>query len=388
MYKGEDHMDVVRIGIIGVGGMGTGHARNLPKVQEVKLTAVADVDPTALKTATDAFDVPGFPTSTALIHSGLVDAVLIATPHYFHAPIAIEAMRAGLHVYCEKPMAVQASEADKMIQVAKETGKTLAIGFQMHTDPELQAAYKLVAEGKLGEIYRTLLVEGRFRSQAYYDSASWRATWKGEGGGVLMNQAPHFMDVFIWLGGLPKRVWAKCNTRQHDIEVEDEAMAMLEYANGAVGLFHESVNELPTSSRLELLGEYGKIVLDDGKLRFWEVPAGVKGFTRGAKNMWDKVQAREVEVEVGTGEGGQADLVRNMARHIMHGEPLLTPAEACLGQVELTNAIMLSSETGQPVDIPVDRAAFDALIQRKIAESKFTKSVSDASKRVTDPNLR
>ncbi len=380
-------MDVVRIGIIGVGGMGTGHARNMPKVEEVKLTAVADIDPTALKTATEAFDVPGFPTASALIESGLVDAVLIATPHYDHAPIAIEAMRAGLHVLSEKPMAVQVSAADEMIRVAKETGMTLAVGFQMHTDPQLQAAHKLVTEGRLGEIYRTLLVEGRFRSQAYYDSASWRATWRGEGGGVLMNQAPHFIDVFVWLGGLPSRVWARCNTRQHNIEVEDEAMAMVEYPNGAVGLVHESVNELPTSSRLELLGEYGKLVLEDGKLRFWEVPQGVKGFTHAAKNMWDKAEAREVDVPVEPGEASQAALVSNVARHIMYGEPLLTPAEDCLPQVELTNAIMLSSELQQPVDVPVDRAAFDAFIERKKAESKFAKTVS-GSARTTDPNLR
>ncbi len=222
-------MDTVRFGIIGVGGMGSGHARNMPFIDEVELTAVCDISPQALGVATEAFGVPGFATHTELLDSGLVDAVIVATPHYFHPPIAIDAMERGIHVISEKPMAVTVSGAEAMIEAARRTGVVFSVMFQQRTLPVSQAAKRLVDEGRLGELYRTLLIDSHFRSQAYYNSAGWRATWKGEGGGVLLNQAPHGMDLFTWLGGMPSRVIAKVATRQHTIEVEDEATALIEY---------------------------------------------------------------------------------------------------------------------------------------------------------------
>lgn len=380
-------MAVVRFGIIGMGGMGTGHANNMPKISEVKMTAVCDIDPVALKTATETFDVPGFANATDLINSGLVDAVLIATPHYFHAPIAVEAMKAGLHVISEKPMTVQLSEADKMIQAAKETGKTFGVMFQQRCLPEVQAAYKIIKEGRLGEIRRTMLIDAHFRSQAYYDSATWRATWRGEGGGVLMNQGPHGMDLFVWLGGLPSRVTAQCATRQHRIEVEDEALAIVNYPNGATGFVYETVNEAPTSTRIELLGEYGKLVLEYGSVRFWEIPAGVRAFSDSTDQMWGRPEWREVEVPLEPRETGHAAIVRNVARAILQGEPLISPGAEAINQLELADAILLSGFTGKPVDIPVDRAAFDkwlAGMKRRYPGKKST----GPTKRITDPQFK
>jgi len=377
-------MDIVRFGIIGVGGMGTGHAANMPKITEVKLTAVCDIDRTALKTAMENFDVPGFDNATALINSGLVDAVLIATPHYFHPPIAIEAMKAGLHVISEKPMAVQVSAAGEMIRVAKETGKIFSVMFQQRALPESQAAHKLVAEGRLGEIYRTMLIDAHFRSQAYYDSATWRATWRGEGGGVLMNQGPHGLDLFTWLGGLPSRVTAYAAIRNHRIEVEDVAAALLEYPNGATGYVYETVNEAPTATRLEFLGEKGKLVLEGGRIRFWEIPAGVRAFSDSTDQMWGRPEWREVEVPVEPRETGHAAIVRNVARAILYGEPLLVPGEEAINSLELADAIMLSGFTKKPVNVPVDRAAFDAWLERK---KKTSKEKRGESKRITDPQF-
>ena len=380
-------MDIVRFGIIGMGGMGTGHANNMPKISEVKLTAVCDTDPVALKTAMDTFDVPGFNNATDLINSGLVDAVLIATPHYFHAPIAVEAMKAGLHVISEKPMTVQLSEADKMIQAAKETGKTFAVMFQQRCLPEVQAAYRIIKEGRLGEIRRTMLIDAHFRSQAYYDSATWRATWRGEGGGVLMNQGPHGMDLFVWLGGLPSRVVAQCATRQHNIEVEDEALAIVNYPNGATGFVYETVNEAPTSTRIELLGEYGKLVLEYGSVRFWEVPAGVRAFSDSTDQMWGRPEWREVEVPLEPHETGHAAIVRNVARAILQGESLISPGPEAINQLELADAILLSGFTGKPVDIPVDRAAFDKWLAGMKRRYPGKKSAGPA-KRITDPQFK
>jgi predicted dehydrogenase len=255
--------------------------------------------------------------------------------------------------------------------------------FQQRTLPVSQAAKKLVDQGRLGPLYRTLLVDAHFRSQAYYDSASWRATWKGEGGGVLLNQAPHGMDIFTWLGGLPSRVIANVVTRQHDIEVEDEASAMLEYPNGAVGYLMETVNEVPTGSRIELCGEYGKLVIDGSGLQFWEVEEGVRAFSDATDAMWGRPESVEIEVPLDERQTGHAAIVRNVARAILHGEPLIAPGHEAIPGLELANAMLLSGHKGEPVDIPLDRAEYDAFIAKMQASSK-AKTVED--KRITDPN--
>jgi predicted dehydrogenase len=376
-------MDSVRFGIVGVGGMGTGHARNMPFIDEVKLTAVCDTAPEALEAATSAFDVPGFADHNALLDSGLVDAILIATPHYYHPPIAVDAMAHGIHVISEKPMAVTVSGAEAMIEAAARSGVVFAVMFQQRTLPVHQAAKRLVEEGRLGELYRALLIDGHFRSQAYYNSAGWRATWKGEGGGVLLNQAPHGMDLFTWLGGMPSRVIAKVNTRQHQIEVEDEASALLEYPNGAIGYIHESVNEYPTGMRLELCGEQGKLLIANDKLNFWEVPDGVRATSDTTEAMWGHPQAEEVEVPLEERPIGHAAIVANVARAILHGEPLISPGPEAIYSLELADAMLLSGHTGQPVDLPVDRAAYDAFIEMKKTTSQ-DKVVED--QRITDPN--
>jgi predicted dehydrogenase len=376
-------MDSVRFGIVGVGGMGSGHARSMPLIEEVTLTAVCDTAPEALEAATIAYDVPGFDNHVALLDSGLVDAILIATPHYFHPPIAVDAMARGIHVISEKPMAVTVSGAEAMIEAAQRSGVIFAVMFQQRTLPVHQAAKQLVDEGRLGELYRTLLIDSHFRSQAYYNSAGWRATWKGEGGGVLLNQAPHGMDLFTWLGGMPSQVFAKVNTRQHQIEVEDEASALLEYPNGAIGYIHESVNEYPTGMRLELCGERGKLLIANDKLRYWEVPTGVRATSDTTVAMWGHPDAEEIEVPLEACPTGHAAIVANVARAILHGEPLISPGPDAIYSLELADAMLLSGHTGQPVDLPVDRAAYDAFIAEKQATSQ-DKDVED--KRITDPN--
>jgi len=373
----------VRFGIIGVGGMGNGHARNMPRIEEATLTAVCDISPEALAAATEMYEVPGFDNHVDLLESGLVDAVIVATPHYFHPPIAVDAMERGIHVISEKPMAVTVSGAQAMIDAAERTGVVFAVMFQQRTFPIYQAAKRLVDEGKLGELYRTLLTDCHFRSQAYYNSAGWRATWKGEGGGVLLNQAPHGMDIFTWLAGMPSRVIADVNTRQHVIEVEDEASALLTYANGAIGYFLETVNDYPTGTRIELCGELGKLVLEHGQLRFWQVTPGVRAASDTTEAMWGKPEVEEIEVEVTEASTGHAEIVRNVARAILYGEDVLSPGPEAIRSLELANAILLSGHADQPVDLPVDRATYDAFIAEMQATSK-DKVVVD--QRVTDPN--
>ena len=376
----------VRLGIIGVGGMGTAHCGSAQGVDEVQLTAVADIDPGRAKEIGEQFGVPYFPRHEDLLAEEIADAVLIATPHYFHPPIAIDAFEAGLHVLSEKPIGVRVGMAERMINAARKSGKVFAVMFQMRSTPAVRTARKLVESGELGEIKRTLLVSPEFRSQAYYDSGGWRATWSGEGGGPLMNQSPHIMDVFTLLGGLPFRVTGVTKTLMHDIEVEDHAEALLEYPNGACGYFYVSTCEVGPGRLIEIVGDKGKLRFEDGKLSFYRHEPSVSEFNRTNTAMWGGPKTEQVELELPECESGHAAILRNFARAILHGEELLSPGEEGIKSLELANAIMLSSHKGQPVDIPIDRQEFHELMEHLKSTSTFEKQAA-ATKRETDPRL-
>lgn len=376
-------MAQVRYGIVGVGGMGTGHARTMQRIDECVLGAVCDVAPQVAESVGEEFNVPYTTDYHELIDRADVDAVMVATPHYFHPEIVIYALERGKPVISEKPIAVTVSAGDRMVEAAQRTGTPFAVMHQSRSEPIWQAAHRLVQEGRLGEIYRTMLVYADFRSQAYYDSAGWRATWDGEGGGVMINQAPHSIDRFTWLGGLPCKVRAYTATRNHRIEVEDVAAAMLEYPNGAVGYLYCSTTEAPGTDILELSGERGKLQVIGRTLRFWELPQGVKAFSDTSPEMWTRPPVEEVEVEIPECESGHIAILRNMARHLLHGEPLIAPGVEGLNTVEIINATILSGRTGEEVIIPVDRARYDAFLAELRATSTFRKAAGP-DKRITD----
>ncbi|MHB1294147.1 MAG: Gfo/Idh/MocA family protein [Anaerolineae bacterium] len=375
-------MDKVRYGIVGTGGMGSGHARTMQSIEECVLSAVCDIVPQVARSVGEQYSVPYYTDYRDLIDSADVDAVMVATPHYFHPEIAIYAMEKGKPVISEKPIAVTVAAADAMVEAAKRTSTPFAVMHQSRSEPIWRAAGELVQSGKLGEIYRTMLVYADFRSQAYYNSAGWRATWDGEGGGVLINQAPHALDRFTWLGGLPSRVTAFNATRNHVIEVEDVAAAMLEYPNGGVGYVYCSTTEAPGTNILELSGERGKLQVVDKTLRFWDMPEGVKAFSDDTPQMWGHPPATEVEVTLPECESGHGAILRNMARHILFGEALLTPGVEGIKTVEMIDAMILSGRTGAPVDVPVDRARYEAFLLelRRTSTSRHT----GPDRRVTD----
>ncbi len=373
----------VKIAVVGVGGMGSNHCKSMADIDEIELTAVVDVNADRAKQMGEQCGVPHFTDHKKMIRKGLAEAVVIATPHYFHPPIAIDAFRAGLHVLSEKPIGVQMSQAEKMVAAAKKSGKVFCVMFQMRTEANIKKAKELVDAGELGEVRRTMLVSPEDRSQAYYNSGTWRATWGGEGGGVMMNQAPHIMDVFTMLGGMPKRVHGRIATVIHDIEVEDQAEAMLEYENGAAGYFYVATAE--QGGRLvEFVGDKGKLRLEGGKLRFWRYTPSVAQFTKENTEMWGRPEMEEVDLQVEPCESGHKVILRNFARAILFDEPLISPGEVGLKGLELANAITLSSYTGKAVDLPVSRTAFDRLIKRLQGESKF-QGDWDETKSETDP---
>lgn len=378
-------MDKVRVGVIGTGGMGQAHAKDLRELEECELTAVCDIEPEVCKAVSEEHEVPGFEKHVDLLDSGLVDMVMIATPHYDHPPIAIDAFERGIHVLSEKPIAVTVGAADDMIAAAEKSGCKFGVMYQMRTQPVYFTARRLIQEGVLGELYRTSMIMGWYRSQAYYDSGTWRATWVGEGGGVLINQAPHYLDVFSWLGGLPKLVNGHVRTRLHNIEVEDEAYAFLEYENGAHGYLYTSTTEAPSSGLMEFCGDEGKMVLRGGELQLWRVKPSVSRHSREAEDMWGGPETERVEIEIPEAATGHREVTRNLALAIMRGDEIIAPGAEGLATMELINSIILSGKRGRPVEVPVDRQEYDKLIEELKATSKEKTRVR--VQRVTDPNL-
>lgn len=377
----------VRVGVIGTGGMGQGHVARCQQIEEIKLTCICDIDPAVAKEVGKKAGVPFFLNHKDLLASGLVDAVTIATPHYDHPTIGIDAFRAGLHVLTEKPMCVRPSDADKFIAAWRKSGKVFSIMYQMRTCPGYRKAKELLDAGAIGEIRRTLFIDPWFRSQAYYDSGTWRATWRGEGGGVLLNQAPHSMDMFTWLGGLPTEVRGRTETLCHTIEVEDHAEAILTYANGATGYFYTSTN-FPSGARImQFTGNKGMLTITNGsKVELLEYESPVDEFNRTNTKMWSNIPTRKKRVIVPKAEEGHGVVLRNWARAILYGEERITPGEEGLRTVEFFSAIILSSKRGRPVSIPVDRKEYDALIKELCKTSKYKKPAKKAV-RETDPSF-
>jgi predicted dehydrogenase len=372
-------MDVVRIGIIGIGGMGAHHAGYFRKgeVPGAEITAVADTDPKRLEWAAKELPegVKRFDDSNALIESGEVDAVLIATPHYDHPPIAIAAFARGLHVLSEKPAGAYTKQVREMNEAAKESGKVFSLMFQQRTTPAYKKLKELFEAGELGELRRTnWLITGWYRSQSYYDSGGWRASWAGEGGGVLLNQCPHNLDLWQWTCGMPKRVRAFCYFgKYHDIEVEDDVTAYVEYENGATGLFITTTGEHPGTNRLEVNGDKGKVVIEGGKLTFWRNRVPVSQFNREFKGGFGSPESWKCDVPVSAKGGGHAEVTRGFVAAIREGKPLLTPGADGIKSLSLSNAMLLSAWTDSWVDIPFDDDLFHEKIKEKIATSTYKK---------------
>jgi predicted dehydrogenase len=372
-------MDKVRLGIIGVGNMGSSHSQYLLKgeVSRCELTAVCDIDGERLKPFAH---LKTFTDSGALVRSGEVDAVLIATPHYDHTTIGIDAFRQGLHVLVEKPISVHKADCERLIAAHKDSGLVFSAMFQMRTLPVYRKIKQLLDAGELGVIRRTSwIVTAWFRPQRYYDSGGWRATWRGEGGGVLLNQCPHNLDLFQWFCGLPARVRAFCGLgKWHGIEVEDEVTAYFEYGNGATGMFVTSTGEAPGSDRLEIAGDQGKLVLENGKLSFTRNEMGAQEFLRTSQEMFARPEVWNVDIPVRHAPAGHAIITQNFVDAILDGAPLIAPGVEGVHSVEFANAMLYSSLTGQTVDLPLDAAGYEAHLKKLISESRYEKQVKKA----------
>jgi predicted dehydrogenase len=376
-------MDTVRLGLIGLGGIAHHHLGTLPKLKNFQLTAGADVDPAAVAKVVEKHNIKGFDDGVKLLDSGLVDAVIICTPHYQHPMFAMAAFERGIHVLTEKPVAVTAKAAAEVNEAHKKHPKVVySAMFQQRTSPVWKKVKSMVAAGDVGQIMRVnWIVTNWFRTQSYYDSGGWRATWQGEGGGVLINQCPHNLDLFTWFVGSPSRVQAIVGLgKHHNIEVEDDVTAMLAYDNGATGVFITGTGEAPGTNRLEIVGDNGKLVVDEGKLIFDrnEVPA--REFCTTSPERFATPPRSRYVIEPARGDEGHHVITQNFINAILHGEMLIAPGEEGIFGLELGNAMLMSGITGQPVNVPTDRDAFDTLMQKLADDSTFVKKTPAQAK--------
>lgn len=367
-------MKKVKLGLIGYGKIGSQHVKQLLQgaVPQCELTAIADIDPVRLQAAKDAVgeNLLTFNTADELIHSGKVDAIHICAPHYFHPVYAIEGLEAGLHVLVEKPAGVYTKQVKEMNAVAaKHPNQIFAVMFNQRTMPVYQKARELIQSGELGQITRTnWIITNWFRSQSYYDQGGWRATWDGEGGGVLLNQNPHNLDLFQWICGMPSRVKSVVYYGKHrKIEVEDDVYALFEYPNGATGSYITTIADSPGTNRLEICGDNGKIVVEDGKLFFYRLRESITSFNKRYQGGIGQPECWKIEVPLKGTYTSHMGILGNFCDAILKGTPLISRGEEGINGLELSNAIHLSSWMGENwVDIPVDDDLFYNKLQEHI----------------------
>ncbi len=378
--NGSLNMNSVRFGIVGLGNIGRYHADYLSKggVKRAELTAVCD----AFAPLDHYAPLKTFKDPRELFHSGAIDAVIIATPHYQHTTLGIEAFDAGLHVMIEKPISAHKADAERLIAAAQQRPKQIFGGmFQLRTEPRYLKIQKLIRDGQLGEIVRmSWLITDWYRTEAYFASGGWRATWKGEGGGVLLNQCLHNLDVIAWLFGMPARVRGFCQLgRYHNIEVEDNVTAYLEYPAGTTGVFITSTGEAPGTNRLEIAGSRGRIVLENNRLTFTRNETDMLEFNRASKVGFAKPEVWNIEIPFADASVPHAIILQNFVNAILNGEALIAPGAEGLHSVELANVILYSSILGRTVEMPMDGIAYEKQLQRLIADSKFEKKVVPVS---------
>lgn len=377
----------LRIAVVGVGAMGREHCATIIEcVPEMRLAAVVDRHAETVARVGEEFGVPAFMDAEALVDAGCADAALIAVPHPLHAAAAESCLGAGLHVLCEKPLSDTIGAADRMVQCARTHGLVFGVMFQRRFEPVMQAALAFARAGKIGKLLRAMVIVPEYRTQRYFDSNAWRATWKGEGGGVLLNQAPHLLDIFCQLVWLPSSLMGRVETRSHDIEVEDHAEAWLRFADGGSGYLCCSTAEPRQGETIEIVGDTGKLLYRDRTLECHAYAEGLSNFTRQSTEVWGRPTIERSFLTTDDTPVGHFSVMRNFARHILFGDPLQCDGASGLAALELANAVTLSSYTGKEVSLPIDRAAYDTLLQQ-LRDTSSTVKAPMIEERVVDPQF-
>lgn len=356
----------IRFGVIGLGIMGQDHASTIGANPLMELAAATDAQPnTGRKVAAD-LGCKWFDSADDMIRSGDVDAVVIATPHWHHSDLAVSALRAGLHVLCEKPLSVTVAQADEVLEAAAQSRGMFVVVHQKRFEPAFLFAKQLLDSGELGSLYRCSMIESAWRSEAYYRSSPWRGTWRGEGGGVLLNQAPHILDRYAWLCGMPETVTARCDTNLHDIEVEDTASAILHHSNGAHGYIHISTIEAPAISRTVLCCDRGRVTIENGKVQVTKLRDSISERTANDTQLMGSLANETRTLELPSNSDVLSVFYDDFLA-ALHGTGSLTcPGHEGRNAVELANAMLLSSAQGAAVNLPLDRQQYSEFMEKML----------------------
>ena len=378
-------MEKVRLGIIGIGNMGTSHSQRLAsgQVPEIELAAVADHKESRRQWAKENLpaSVQIFEDGEALIADADIDAVLVATPHYDHPRLVIMALEKGLHVISEKPAGVYTKQVREMNEAAANSDKTFAMMFNQRTNHIYRKMKELVDSGEYGNIKRVnWIITNWYRTQEYYNSGGWRATWDGEGGGVLLNQCPHNLDLLQWICGMPARVQAFChNGKWHDIEVEDDVTAYLEFANGATGVFVTTTADAPGTNRFEITLDKGKIICDGETITLYELDVNEREYCYDPRYTFGGPSGKWVPLETDGKNPQHNGVLEAFAAHILHGAPLVAGGEEGINSLMLSNAMHLSSWLGQMVSLPIDEDLFLEKLNELRATTKEKTNVTEVT---------
>lgn len=375
-------MNKVRLGIIGFGNMGSGHYNNIKNglCPEIEVTAIADIDPNRLQWAKENLPdtIHLFDNADQMLDSGFVDAALISVPHYSHPECAIKCFDRHIHVMVEKPAGVYTKQVREMNEAAKRSDVVFGMMFNQRTDHNYRKMKEIVESGVYGQIRRTnWLITNWYRPQAYYDSGAWRATWSGEGGGVLLNQCPHQLDLWQWICGMPVEVSAKLSYGQwHDIEVEDDVTAYVKYANGATGVFITSTGDACGSNRFEIIMDRARLISEHGKLSVYELEISEPEFSRTNKIPFNAPKGREIEVETDGRSGQHPEVLNRFAAAILRGESLIADGSEGINGLTLSNAMHLSDWLDKTIPLPLDEELYYNELMKRVKTSRRKEKVS------------
>ena len=370
----------IRVGIIGIGNMGSGHARSFLKglCPEFELVAVADSNPARIEWARRELsgDLTYFGDATAMLDSGMLDACLVAVPHYDHPRYAMECMKRGIHVMVEKPAGVYTRQVREMNEEAdRHPDVVFGLMFNQRTNCVYRKMRELIQSGRYGQIRRTnWIITDWYRPQAYYDSGSWRATWAGEGGGVLLNQCPHQLDLWQWICGMPVKVQSHLRYGQwHDIEVEDDVTTYVEYENGATGVFVTTTGDAHGTNRFEIQLDRAKLVVENDKLSLLEFEVSEPEWSKTNRQPFATMPAAEVEVETDGENPQHVGVINAWGGAILRGTPLVADGREGIRGLTLSNAMHLSAFLGREVRIPYDEDLYYEELMKRVADSRYRK---------------
>lgn len=372
-------MSDVTIGIVGIGSMGFSHAKTLfdGGVKGGKLQAVCDLSAANINKAQATFGskIQTYDSIDDFFKNSKVDGVIIATPHFSHPELGMKGLKNNMHILVEKPMGVYTKHVKELNNAASGSGKVFSAMFNQRTRPMYIKAKALITEGALGDIKRVhWTITDWYRTQAYYDSGSWRATWEGEGGGVLLNQCPHNIDLLQWLCGMPTRIKSFCTFgKYHSIEVEDDVTAYFEYANGATGTLITSTGEYPGTNRLEIIGDKGKIVIEGNDLSFWQNKQSERAWNKQNKEAWASPGTSKTTFTFEEKAPEHKGIMQNWVNAIQGTEKLIAPGQEGINSLQLANAILMSAWQNEWVNIEFDDDVYFNLLNDKIKNSSKNK---------------